>query len=50
MTKGGPSSMLCTFKNSNQIPNNYLLKVSNKDTDTMWATCSKLAAMPIVKY
>ena len=50
MTEDGPSLILHTLKNSDQMPNNYLLRVSNKDTDTMWATCSKLTVMSQEQY
>ena len=33
MAECNPSLILLILKNSNQIPNTFLLKVSNKDTD-----------------
>ena len=35
MTEGGSSLILHTLKNSDQMPNNYFLRVSIKDTGTM---------------
>ena len=32
MTEGGPSVILRALKNSEQMPDSYLFKVSNKDT------------------
>ena len=50
MTEGGPSLILHTLKNSDQMHNNCLLKVSNKDTDLIWATCSKLTVLSLEQY
>ena len=50
MTECGPPFILCTLKISNQMPNNYLLKASNKDTDIMLATSSKLTVMSLEQY
>ena len=50
MTEGGPSLILCTLKNSDQMLNNYLLKASNKDSNTIWATCSKSTVMSLEQY
>ena len=44
MTEGGPS-IFPALNNSDWMPKNYMLKVSNKDTDTMQPACSKLAVM-----
>ena len=50
MTEGAPSLILCTLKNSDQMPSSYLFKVSNKDTGLIWATCSKLTVMSLEQY
>ena len=50
MTEGGPSSIPCTLKNSDQIPKSYLFKVSNKDAGLVWATFSKLTVMSLEQY
>ena len=50
MTEGVPSLILCTLKNSDQMPSSYLFKVSNKDTGLIWATCSKLTVMSLEQY
>ena len=50
MTEGGPSLILHTLKNSDQMFNGFLFKVSNKDTNLIWATCSKLTVMSLEQY
>ena len=50
MAEGGLSLILCILKNSYEMPNNYLFKVSNKDTSLIWAKYSKLAVMPLEQY
>ena len=50
MTGSGPLLILRTLKNSDQMPNSYLFKVSNKDTGLIWATCSKLTVMSLEQY
>ena len=50
MKEGGPSLILRILKNSDQMHNNYLFKVSNKDTGTIRVTCSKLTLMSLEQY
>ena len=45
MTEGGPSLILGTYKNSNQMP-----KVINKDTGLISVTCLKLSVMSLEQY
>ena len=45
MTEGGPSLILRTYKNSNQMP-----KVINKDTGLISVTCLKLSVMSLEQY
>ena len=50
MTEGSPSLIIYTLNNSHQMPNSYLFKMSNKDTDLISATCSKLTVMSLEQY
>ena len=50
MTEGDASLILPTLKISDQMPNNYLLKSSNKDTGLIWETRSKLTVMSLEQY
>ena len=50
MTVGVPSTILRTLKNSIQMSDSYLFKVTNKDTGLIWATCSKLTVISLEQY
>ena len=50
MTESGPSLTHRALKNSDEILNNFLFKVSNKDTGTILGTCSKLTVMSLEQY
>ena len=50
MKDGGVSLILRTLKISDQMPNNYLFKSSNKDTGLVCETCSKLIVMSLQQY
>ena len=50
MTEGGPSLILGILKNSDQIPNKYLFKISNTETGLFWTACSKLTVMSLEQY
>ena len=50
MTEGGASLILPTLKISDQMPNNYLFKSSNRDTGLIWETRSKLTVMSLEQY
>ena len=50
MTVGVPSTILHTLKNSIQMSDSYLFKVTNKDTGLIWATCSKLTVISLEQY
>ena len=50
MAQGGPSLILYTLNNSDQMPNICLLKVSNKDTGLIWAACPKLTVITLEQF
>ena len=50
MTEGAPLLILRALNNFDQIPNSYLFKESNKDTDHLWVTCPKLTVMLLEQY